>query len=69
MLEFELNAVYENGVLKLERPLELKEGQKVRVVVRASRARQSQGLVEWTGDPEALRRFALDPDLDLEASP
>jgi hypothetical protein len=41
----------------------------VRVVVKVSRARLSQGLLQWTGDPEELRRFALDPDLDLEASP
>jgi predicted DNA-binding antitoxin AbrB/MazE fold protein len=68
-MELEVNAVYEGGVLKLEQPLGLPEGAKVCVVVKVSRARLSQGLTPWTGDPEALRRFALDPDLDLEASP
>jgi predicted DNA-binding antitoxin AbrB/MazE fold protein len=69
MLEFELNAVYENGVLKLERPLELKEGQKVRVVVRASRVERAYGLLGWTGDPETVRRVALDPEFGAEEAP
>ena len=70
-MEVQVEAVYEGGVLKVQEPLPLREGQRVKVVVQvpASRARQSQGLIRWTGDPETLRRFAEDPDLDLEESP
>jgi predicted DNA-binding antitoxin AbrB/MazE fold protein len=71
MKELHVEAVYENGALKVTEPLPLAEGQRVQVVVQVptTRARQSAGLLRWTGDPEELRRFALDPDLDIEASP
>ena len=61
-----VEATYENGVLKLEQPLTLREHEKVTVTVQAgvSRARQTAGLLRWTGDPAILERFIMDPELD-----
>ncbi|MHB1424001.1 MAG: antitoxin family protein [Gemmataceae bacterium] len=64
-----VEAIYENGVLKLAEPLPLKEHEKVRVTVSCgtSRARRSAGLMGWTGSDELADRFALDPELDFPA--
>jgi predicted DNA-binding antitoxin AbrB/MazE fold protein len=71
MSELHVEAVYENGALRLAEPLPLAEGERVQIVVQVttSRARQSAGLLRWTGAPEELHRFALDPELDVEESP
>jgi predicted DNA-binding antitoxin AbrB/MazE fold protein len=76
-----VEAVYENGVLKLEQPLPLKEHEKVRVTVQpgtppgeepadeAERiVRRSYGLLGWTGDVATLRRLATDPEFDPQES-
>jgi len=61
-----VEATYENGVLKLDRPLPLSEHQKVRVTVEtASLAHRTAGSLGWKGDAETLERFALDPELDF----
>jgi len=62
-----VEATYENGTLKLERPLPLKEHERVRVTVHVgmSRARQTAGLMGWTGSKELADRFAMDPELDF----
>lgn len=51
-----VDAIYENGVLKLDQPLPLPEQQRVRVTVHTepSRARQSYGIVQWSGSQEDL---------------
>jgi predicted DNA-binding antitoxin AbrB/MazE fold protein len=61
-----VDAVYEDGVLKPAQPLPFHEHEKVRVTVQApvSRARQTAGLLRWTGDPDLLERFIMDPELD-----
>jgi len=61
-MSLEIEAVYENGVLKPEKPLPLKEHERVTVSVKrqTSRIRQSAGLLRWTGDPEILRKIAED---------
>jgi predicted DNA-binding antitoxin AbrB/MazE fold protein len=66
-----IDAVYENGTLKLAGPLPLQEHEKVRVTVHAgiSRARQTAGLLRWTGDPEILRRIAEDDEFSILESP
>ena len=58
-----VEATYENGVLKPERPLPLGEHQKVRVIVEseASPIVEAYGVVGWKGDHATLERFALDP--------
>jgi len=66
-----IEAVYENGVLKLEQPLPLRERQKVRVTIEAetSWAEATAGMLRWTGDPEVLRRIAEDDEFGILESP
>ena len=75
-----VEAIYENGVLKPDRPLPIKEHERIQVTVqdvpRAESAandaeafvRRSYGLLQWKGDREALRRLAEDPELDPQES-
>ncbi len=64
-------AVYEAGVLKPISPLPLKEHEKVRVTVvpQTNLARQTAGMISWTGDAETLRRLAEDPEFGISESP
>jgi predicted DNA-binding antitoxin AbrB/MazE fold protein len=72
-----VEAIYENGTLKLSRPLPLKEQEKVQVTIFATpdvRARldavaRSYGLLRWTGDPKVLERIALDDEFGMLESP
>jgi predicted DNA-binding antitoxin AbrB/MazE fold protein len=52
-------AIYENGILKLDRPLPLKEHEKVRVTVEPelSLAQRTAGMIGWTGDVETFERI------------
>jgi predicted DNA-binding antitoxin AbrB/MazE fold protein len=70
-MSYTVEAVYENGVLKLSQPLPLEEHQKVQVTVavKSNWVRETYGICGWTGDPKELRRLALAPDLDLEDTP
>jgi predicted DNA-binding antitoxin AbrB/MazE fold protein len=63
-MNVEIEATYENGVLKLDQPLPLQERQRVHVTVRmpSSRAQQSAGLVPWAGSLEDLEYLAESPD-------
>jgi predicted DNA-binding antitoxin AbrB/MazE fold protein len=65
-----VEAVYENGVLKLDHPLPLGEHQRVRVTVhdRKTLAEQTAGLMGWTGSAEAADYFASSPELDFPSS-
>jgi len=67
----EVQATYENGVLKPDEPLPLQERQRVKVTVHQepSRIRRSYGLIGWTGDPEILRKLAEDDEFGLLESP
>lgn len=77
-----IEATYEDGVLKLERPLPLQEREKVRVTVQSAPpapaasagdatnpVRRSYGLLGWKGDAETVRRVALDPEFDIHEAP
>jgi predicted DNA-binding antitoxin AbrB/MazE fold protein len=59
-----VEAVYENGTLKLERPLPLQEHEKVRVTVErhADQAEQYYGLIGWKGDAEAFDRLLAESE-------
>jgi predicted DNA-binding antitoxin AbrB/MazE fold protein len=59
-----VEAVYENGVLKLAEPLPWKEGERVIVAVSSlnSPILKAYGIMGWTGDVETLERIALDPE-------
>ncbi len=63
-----IEAIYDNGVLKLGKPLPLEEQARVWVTIHTAaeedRVRKAYGLIGWTGDAETLRRVALDPDFD-----
>jgi predicted DNA-binding antitoxin AbrB/MazE fold protein len=64
-------ATYENGVLKLAGPLPLAEHERITVTIRpaVSLARQTAGMIPWTGDAETLERLACDPEFGLLESP
>ena len=66
-----VEAIYENGTLKLAEPLPLKEHELVHVTVHSgiSRARQTAGLLHWTGDQATLERFIMDPQLNPQEGP
>lgn len=70
-MELSIEATYEDGVLKPAVPLPLAEHERVRVVIRsaASRARQTAGMLHWSGDSETLRRLAEDPEFGIRESP
>lgn len=66
-----IEAIYENGVLKLAQPLPLKENEKVTVTIAPALtvARQTAGMVPWTGDVETLERLAHSPEFSILESP
>jgi len=66
-----VEATYENGILKPVGPLPFREHEKVSVTVRpaASLARQTAGMVPWTGDAETLEHIAKDPEFGIMESP
>ncbi len=55
-MSLEVEATYENGVLKLDKPLPLGENERVTVSVQPLPIpiRQSAGLIPWKGDAKAL---------------
>jgi predicted DNA-binding antitoxin AbrB/MazE fold protein len=61
-----VEAIYENGALKLAQPLPLKEREKVRVTVEpeTSPLVAGYGIMGWTGDAETIERIALSPEFD-----
>ena len=66
-----IEAVYEAGVLKPDRPLPLKEHEKVRITLDANSSwvEETYGLIGWTGGHDVLEQFALSPELDPQAGP
>jgi predicted DNA-binding antitoxin AbrB/MazE fold protein len=73
-----VEAVYENGTLKLTQPLPFKEQERVRVTVETQaspiasavdRVRATAGLIGWTGDPEVFRQIAEDDAFGILESP
>jgi predicted DNA-binding antitoxin AbrB/MazE fold protein len=61
-----VEATYENGVLKPERPLPLAEHEKVRLTIEpeVNWVDQAYGILGWTGNIGDLRYLAEDVDLD-----
>jgi predicted DNA-binding antitoxin AbrB/MazE fold protein len=66
----QIEAVYENGVLKLPRELPLASGQKVTITIHPTggAARRLSGLVKWTGSREDLEYLAESDDNHLWAT-
>jgi predicted DNA-binding antitoxin AbrB/MazE fold protein len=65
-----VDAVYENGVLKLTQPVPFKENEKVRITIEpaSSWADRTAGMIQWTGDVETLERIAIDAEFDPQES-
>ncbi len=61
-----VEAIYENGALKLSQPLPLREHQRVQVTVHIgpTLAERTAGMMGWTGSSEAADDFAMSPELD-----
>ncbi len=59
----EVEATYDNGVLKLDQPLPLQDQERVVVSIKpkVSHTRRSYGLLAWKGDPKDLEQL-LGPD-------
>lgn len=75
-MSIQIEATYEDGVLKLDAALPLKEHERVLVTIQSqtaqpqtSRTRQSYGLIGWTGDPQVLRQIAEDDECGVQESP
>jgi predicted DNA-binding antitoxin AbrB/MazE fold protein len=66
-----VEAIYENGILKLDKPLPLPDHARVQVTVQVkeSAARESAGMLRWRGDWETLRRLAEDDEFGILESP
>lgn len=71
MAIIEVEATYEDGVLKLDDPLPLKEHERVtvRVEPRTSRIDENYGLIGWTGGIEVLRKVAEEDEFSVAESP
>lgn len=69
-MSFILDATYENGMLKLDKPLPLKEHERVKVTIQqeSSHVDRTYGLIGWTGDPEVLRQIAEDDEFGVAES-
>jgi predicted DNA-binding antitoxin AbrB/MazE fold protein len=62
--KLEIEAVYEDGSLKLARPLPLPEGQKVVLTIQVTggAVERLYGMVPWQGDLDELDRWLNDAD-------
>jgi len=71
MKGLEMEAVYENGTLKLPWPLPLTEGQKVTITIHppGGVVKRSYGLLDSTLSAEELERIARDPEFGILESP
>ena len=63
-MSLEIEATYENGVLKPVQDLPLQEGQKVTITIQpgGSAAKRFCGSLRWTRNPEELHQYLNDPD-------
>ena len=59
-----VEAVYENGVLRLSEPLPFKEQEKVQVTVsgKSSPLLESYGLIGWKGTHEELQQILAEAE-------
>ena len=63
-MSLEIEATYENGVLKPTQDLPLQEGEKVRVTIQPKKtpAERFCGSIPWTGDAAELEAYLNDDD-------
>jgi predicted DNA-binding antitoxin AbrB/MazE fold protein len=70
-MSLEVETTYEDGVLKLDKPLPLNEHERVTVEIKPniSLMRRRAGSIRWTGTAEDLRKIAEDPEFGILESP
>lgn len=63
-MSLEIEATYENGVLKPSQALPLQEGQQVTILIKpsGSAVKRFVGSVPWQGNREEFDRWLNDPD-------
>jgi len=66
-----VEAIYENGVLKLAQPLPLKEHERVQITVHplVRNLADAYGIMGFQGTAEEADYFAMDPELDYPPPP
>lgn len=81
MQSFIFEAVFENGVLRPDRPLPLSENQRIKVSVDLPAqdeppidadielVNETSGILGWTGDVATLEHIAMDPEFGIHESP
>jgi predicted DNA-binding antitoxin AbrB/MazE fold protein len=64
MEALQIEAIYENGVLRPLQELPLQEGQKVAITIQptGNAVKRFVGLVPWPGDREEFDSWLNDPD-------
>ncbi|HJT32994.1 MAG TPA: antitoxin family protein [Pirellulales bacterium] len=71
-------AVFENGVLRPDRPLPLAENQRIEISVELPAAEQptdadvelineTSGMLGWTGDAATVERITMDPEFGIHS--
>ena len=70
-MSLQVEATYENGVLRFDKPLPLDEHEQVTVHIRSHSRRiwSHAGSLKWTGDPDVLRTIAEGPEFCVSESP
>jgi predicted DNA-binding antitoxin AbrB/MazE fold protein len=70
-MSIEIQATYEDGLLRPEHPLPLAEHQRVKLTIETGMtvARSSYGLIGWRGDPAVVRKIACEPEHGALESP
>jgi len=65
-----IQATYENGVLRLDQPLPLKDNERVLVTVhtKTRKTRSGYGLIAWPTGQDGTD-FAIDPEFGKEECP
>ena len=63
-----IQATYENGVLRLDQPLPLKDKERVLVTVHPKNRRSGYGLIAWPSG-ETDTDYAIDPEFGKEECP
>jgi predicted DNA-binding antitoxin AbrB/MazE fold protein len=71
MTGLNVEAVYEDGLLRLTRTLPLEDGATVTITIHppGRGVKRGSGNIGWQGDPEVLRKIALDPEYGIEEAP
>lgn len=70
-MTIEVEAIFQNGVLQPTTPIPLQDHQKVRLTIESttSLARETAGMVNWSGDQATLDRLIQDPEFGIEEAP